>query len=242
MTTPKARRAHSPVRALHGRARRLATFLLAVVAFAGAADDATTGRVTHVADGDSIHVALDRGGEIEVRLAEVDAPEHGQPYGDEARAALRDLVADAQVSLAIQDVDRHGRIVARVHTARVDVCQEMVRVGAAWAYRQYLRDERLLALEAEARTAHRGLWQLPESQRIAPWEWRHAAQTRPPAPSTQAGVDCLIKGNVNSRGERIYHVPGQRYYRDTQISVANGERWFCTEDEARAAGWRRARP
>lgn len=52
---------------------------------------------------------------------------------------------------------------------------------------------------------------------------------------------CNIKGNVSTRGERIYHVPGQKYYDETRISASHGERWFCSEDEARAAGWRRSR-
>lgn len=52
---------------------------------------------------------------------------------------------------------------------------------------------------------------------------------------------CNIKGNVSTRGERIYHVPGQKYYDDTRISASHGERWFCSEADARAAGWRRAK-
>ena len=52
---------------------------------------------------------------------------------------------------------------------------------------------------------------------------------------------CPIKGNISSEGERIYHVPGGKYYYLTRISRAKGERWFCTEAEARAAGWRRSR-
>lgn len=52
---------------------------------------------------------------------------------------------------------------------------------------------------------------------------------------------CVIKGNINTQGERIYHVPGQRYYNDTVISASHGERWFCSEEEARAAGWRRSK-
>ncbi|MEQ1405552.1 succinoglycan biosynthesis protein exoi [Neorhizobium sp. Rsf11] len=53
---------------------------------------------------------------------------------------------------------------------------------------------------------------------------------------------CDIKGNIsiNSR-ERIFHVPGQEDYAATKISPRYGERWFCSEDEARAAGWRKAR-
>lgn len=58
--------------------------------------------------------------------------------------------------------------------------------------------------------------------------------------SAQQG-ECVIKGNINTQGERIYHVPGQRYYNQTRISASHGERWFCSEQEARAAGWRKAR-
>ena len=58
-----------------------------------------------------------------------------------------------------------------------------------------------------------------------------AAQTPP----------CLIKGNISSKGERIYHPPGCRYYNATVIEPAKGERWFCTEAEAVAAGWRRTK-
>jgi hypothetical protein len=50
---------------------------------------------------------------------------------------------------------------------------------------------------------------------------------------------CAIKGNISANG-RIYHRPGQRDYARTRINPAQGERWFCTEDEARAAGWRPA--
>ncbi len=61
-----------------------------------------------------------------------------------------------------------------------------------------------------------------------------SAQTGPPSP------DCAIKGNISSGG-RIYHVPGGAAYEKTQIDVAAGERWFCSEADAQAAGWRRAK-
>jgi hypothetical protein len=54
-------------------------------------------------------------------------------------------------------------------------------------------------------------------------------------------IGCGIKGNVNSTGERIYHMPGQKYYFQTGINWLGGERWFCSELDARAAGWRKAR-
>jgi hypothetical protein len=57
----------------------------------------------------------------------------------------------------------------------------------------------------------------------------------------QRGTSCNIKGNVSiNSGERIYHVPGQHYYEATKISPQYDERWFCSEEEARAAGWRKA--
>ena len=53
---------------------------------------------------------------------------------------------------------------------------------------------------------------------------------------------CVIKGNINIRtGQRVYHMPGQKHYNDVTIETESGERWFCTEDEAEANGWRRAR-
>ena len=55
------------------------------------------------------------------------------------------------------------------------------------------------------------------------------------------GRDCQIKGNISiGSGEKIYHLPGQEYYRETVIRPEYGERWFCTEAEARQAGWRKA--
>ena len=53
--------------------------------------------------------------------------------------------------------------------------------------------------------------------------------------------DCSIKGNVSRSGERIYHVPGGRFYDRTKINESAGERWFCSEEDALAAGWRRAK-
>ncbi|PBC23666.1 hypothetical protein CK226_10020 [Mesorhizobium sp. WSM4311] len=55
-------------------------------------------------------------------------------------------------------------------------------------------------------------------------------------------TSCNIKGNISyNTGEKIYHVPGQEYYSETRISMLKGERWFCSEAEAIAAGWRKAR-
>lgn len=56
--------------------------------------------------------------------------------------------------------------------------------------------------------------------------------------SNQAPTECLIKGNVNSKGDKIYHVPGDRDYSRTKVKPEEGDQWFCTEADAQAAGFR----
>ncbi|YCI06805.1 succinoglycan biosynthesis protein exoi (plasmid) [Ensifer sp. D2-11] len=56
-----------------------------------------------------------------------------------------------------------------------------------------------------------------------------------------AGGTCNIKGNIDINRERIFHIPGQLYYSPTKISPHFGERWFCSEVEALAAGWRKSK-
>ena len=73
-----------------------------------------------------------------------------------------------------------------------------------------------------------------------PWEWRdRKRQEAAEQPVSSSGPDCEIKGNI-SRNGRIYHMPGQADYDRVRISEGRGERYFCSEEEAQAAGWRRA--
>jgi endonuclease YncB( thermonuclease family) len=140
------------------------------------------GRVVRVSDGDSIRV-LWNGSSTPVRLAGIDAPERGQPWSRNARAALAGLVAGEIVSVSVSDRDRYGRLVGVVTVRRaggtVHVNRELVRLGAAWVYRAYSRDPSALAAEAEARAAARGLWSLPPGERVPPWDYRR--QSRAPA-------------------------------------------------------------
>ena len=208
-----------------------------------AACEATTavdlsGRVVKVADGDTITLRSGDGALVRVRLAEIDAPEQDQPYGRRSRQALADLVSGENVRIVVQDTDSYGRTVGRPYVDDLDVCAEMVRSGSAWAYTKHLTDRALLRHEQDARDAARGLWSLAETDRVPPWQWRWQNGRRTTA---VADSKCAIKGNINGRGERIYHLPGQENYAATRISSSRGERWFCNEQEARAAGWRAAR-
>ncbi len=135
------------------------------------------GRVVKVLDGDTIEVLVGREPR-RVRLSGIDTPERGQPWADRAKQALAQRVFQKQVRVNDVGTDRYGRTVGEVYADNVCVGCELVREGNAWVYRQYTDDPVLYQLESEARAAHRGLWSLPEAQRIPPWEWRHAAQAK----------------------------------------------------------------
>lgn len=129
-------------------------------------------RVIGIADGDTLTCLTAGKKQIKVRLAEIDTPEKAQPYGTRSRQALSDLVFGKDVTLLVQDRDRYGRTVARIKVGSTDVNREMVSQGAAWVYRAYNRDKSLLQAEAQAKAGKRGLWALPEAERMAPWDWR----------------------------------------------------------------------
>ena len=224
---------------------RPALALLAALAVSGPvlAQDVLTGPA-RVIDGDTIEIRGQR-----VRLHGIDAPESaqtcrdgaGRAYrcGQAATDALARMVSGAPVACVVRDTDRYGRLVAVCHRAEGDLNAWMVSEGHALAYRRYSRD--YVAHENAARARRAGVWQ---GRFDAPWDWRRAqgGGNSSASSSTQTTRgDCAIKGNVSRSGERIYHVPGQANYRQTRIAEAKGERWFCSEAEARAAGWRRAR-
>jgi endonuclease YncB( thermonuclease family) len=143
-----------------------------------AAAETLTGKVVHVADGDTITVLVGRE-EVKVRLAEIDAPEHGQPWGRRAKQALVEKIAGHVVQVETKFNDRYGRRVGHVVYSDRDINREMVREGHAWVYRQWLRDETLLMDEEHARAMRAGLWGIPEAERVPPWEWRHSVRAAP---------------------------------------------------------------
>ena len=137
----------------------------------------------------------------------------------------------------VVDVDRYDRKVGKIWLGDRDINRELVREGHAWVFRRYMTDRTLLEDERAAQAAAAGLWALPDP--IAPWEWRRG--NRGAASISEAPGGCVIKGNINSKGDRIYHMPGQQHYDQTQIDATKSERWFCSTEEAEQAGWRAAR-
>jgi endonuclease YncB( thermonuclease family) len=152
-------------------------FALLLAATPALAD--TRGRVVSVHDGDTLTVLIDRR-QVRVRLTDIDAPELGQPFGTRSRQSLSDLCFGKTAALDVRGQDRYQRTLAHVTCAGMDANSEQVRRGYAWTFVRYARPGTpLLALENEARAAHRGLWQ--DSAPISPWDWRRNGQQRAPS-------------------------------------------------------------
>lgn len=134
------------------------------------------GKVIGVKNGDTLTVLTPLRATLLVRLSEIDAPELGQPYGDTAKNFLMAIALDKDVKIVSEARDRDNKTIARVYINGRDVNLQLVQNGTAWAYRAFLRDETLLRAEETARKQRVGLWSLPASQRIPPWEWRKGAQ------------------------------------------------------------------
>lgn len=146
------------------------------LAITAAQAEQVQGRVVGVADGDTVTVLDDRKMQHKVRLAGIDAPEKGMPYGQRSKQYLSDLVFGKSVTLEGDKVDRYGRTVAKVLMNGRDVNLAQIAAGMAWHYKKYDREQtandRMLyvAEELDARAARRGLW--GDSQPVAPWDWR----------------------------------------------------------------------
>ncbi len=190
-----------------------------------------------VVDGDTFDI-----GQVRVRLHGIDAVEADQTCIDRAGTrwacgawvieTVRAQYQGARATCLGIETDRYGRTVAKCVIGGADLGAALVRDGLAQAYRQYSMDYDLLEKEAYLRGA--GLW---SSSTMVPADQRRTTQTADTAPPN---ADCVIKGNISNSGQ-IYHVPGQENYADTVINTRRGERWFCSQSEAQAAGWRAAR-
>ena len=160
--------------------RQLLGLLFACVVLPAYGQD-FSGRVIGITDGDTLTVLTPERVQVRVRLAEIDAPEGGQPYGNRSRQALSELAFQEDVIVVYVDTDQYGRTVGRIYVGDLDVSAEMIRQGAAWVYRDYVTDESLFAVETDARDTQRGLWGLSEA-RVPPWEWRRGGQATTVAP------------------------------------------------------------
>lgn len=212
----------------------LRAFLLSVLLTGSAAADAQISGQATVIDGDTIEIHGQR-----IRLHGIDAPESNQSCrkeggsyrcGRQAAWALDQLIGRQPVHCIEKDQDRYGRMVGECFAGEQNLNAAMVRSGQAMAYRKYSRD--YVRQETLAREEGAGIW---AGSFTPPWEYRRGGKPQ------AANDNCPIKGNISRKGKRIFHLPGSRWYDRTRIDPSQGERWFCSEAEARKAGWRKAR-
>lgn len=184
--------------------------------------------VTRVIDGDTIELE----GGIKLRYIGIDAPEFRDKeecFAQSASAKNKELVEGKEVKLEkdVSETDKYGRLLRYVYFGNIQVNELLVREGYAKS-RSYPPDvkyqEKFRLVEKQARQEGRGLW-------------KECSENVPAAQSSH----CQIKGNINKAGGKIYHVPGGKFYEKTQIDESRGERYFCSEEEAREAGWRRSK-
>jgi len=210
-----------------------------------------------VIDGDTIEIHGER-----IRFNGVDAPESAQLCADAAGRMYRCgaraadtlagwLAAASPTTCKFVERDQYGRFVGNCTRADgASVQRWLVRNGYAMDWPRYSNGA-FSGEQSAAKAEHVGIWQ---GQFVLPWKWRAAQSEQTdsspivslapsvaaPAAASKPSGACDIKGNISRKGERIYHVPGQKYYARTRVLTGKGERWFCSEQEARAAGWRRS--
>ncbi|MQR96876.1 thermonuclease family protein [Fictibacillus phosphorivorans] len=199
-------------------------------------------KVEKVVDGDTIKVRLD--GKLEtVRFLLVDTPESVhpskpvQPFSKEASTYTLRMLEDANVELelGIGERDKYGRLLAYVYADGQSVQENLLKKGLARvAYvfepnTKYV--EQYERLQKHAQKKGVGIWSV---ENYVQEEGYVSEDTKQPENITNQ--ECIIKGNINSSGDKIYHLESGRYYK-----ITKPEKWFCTEKEAIASGFRKSK-
>jgi len=232
-------------------------FALPILLLPAMAEAADITGIAKVREGDHIQI-----GNTRIRLGGIDAPSvdqlclnHSGERWTCGAAARDELIKHAdnktRTCHSRQVTDRRGRTVARCEVDGEDIQKWLVSNGWALAYTRVSHDYE--EDEKAAREAKAGMWQ---GAFIAPWDWRVRNKkttilgaAKPPenanaillasaSGSVAPSPDCTIKGNVNRSGECIYHQPTSRWYAKIKMQISKGTRWFCSVDEAEAAGCR----
>ncbi|MCP1849393.1 MULTISPECIES: thermonuclease family protein [unclassified Bradyrhizobium] len=213
-----------------------------------------------IVDADTVYI-----GQTKIRFSGVDAPETEQicldsagknwKCGLEAKERLQAFSNNREwvCQLSGQDVYRRSLGVCTINGENVS--RWLVRNGWALDFHRYSTD--FVDDEDFAREHRRGLW---SGAFIAPWDWRHrnpatvvlgalavptnaqrALIAHAPTDETPHPSNCVIKGNLASAPQCIYHLPGGRFYDRLRMQPTSSRRWFCSEAEAQAAGCRKSK-
>ncbi|MFE1244879.1 thermonuclease family protein [Fictibacillus sp. NPDC058756] len=199
-------------------------------------------QVLDVVDGDTIKVKVDGKSET-VRFLLVDTPESVhpnkpvQPFSKEASKHTEGMLSgsDVELELGIGERDKYGRLLAYVYADGKSVQKSLLEKGLARvAYvfepnTKYVDDYEKIQKQAQKEGI--GIWSLENYSQ----EDRYIPEEAEDSVEETADSKCTIKGNINSSGEKIYHVESGRYYK-----ITKPEEWFCSEQEAIDAGFRKS--
>jgi len=179
-----------------------------------------TAKVNRIIDGDT----LDTEDNERVRLYEINAPEYPKDcLGVDAKARMEDLVLNKKISIERIGKDNFGRTLAYVYLDKLLINETMTEEGLAYFEKGKTVTESSLTIEQsqdKAKLAGRGVWS-------------SFCQTKKEG--------CLIKGNYRpADNTRIYHTPDCYNYDRITIKPGTSDRWFCTEEEAKKAGFRKS--
>ena len=174
--------------------------------------------VARVVDGDTFAT----GKKETVRLAGVDTPEYPeQCLSQEAKERLSELINGQEINIEPVKKGKFGRTIAFVFKDGLLVDRILVQEGLGQAIKiDSLYQEEILAAEEEAKKLARGIW----------------------GPACQPPENCRIKGNYRrDRRTKIYHLPKCYNYEKIVINEREGDRWFCSEEEATKAGFAKSK-
>jgi len=211
--------------------------LLGINLYQGQPSEVKKVEVEEVIDGDTIRVRDLESEEIfRVRYLGIDAPELDGPdyescFGPQAQEKNEELVLDQKLILEfdIDKYDQFGRTLAYVYTLDeagekdIFVNLKLLEEGYARFYLDKINtlyQDELVEAAVLAQEDFSGLW----------------AECGEP----QFGGECLIKGNIDRLGNKYYHLPGDRYYDETEVNLLKEDQWLCTVEEAEAKNFRRA--
>jgi micrococcal nuclease len=256
VSTPAVSASPSPSRAVASVAPSKSAAVPSASSAPAASSSSTTTRPTQdprgpllavagVTDGDTIKVRVN-GTTERVRVIGIDTPELNprECYAQQAASRMQSLVQGRSVRLTADptqaDRDRYGRLLRHVWLADGrSVARLLIAGGYGVEYtyaRPYAGQATYRSAQASAKAAHLGIWSAGCAVPLV----TPSVTTTPPVVAKPRSA-CDIKGNISSSGEKIYHLPGDRYYDVTKISPSKGERWFCSESDAVNAGWRHAK-
>lgn len=205
-----------------------------------------TVEVVRIVDGDTIRIE----GNMKVRLIGIDAPEIGECYYEESRDELIRLIQGKYVRLEkdIESVDGFGRLLRYVYLPSDSLEEDDIFINKHLLHQGYAQTlfyspnkrYNMLFIKAreEALMDKRGLWS-DECDYLEEFEEENKSTREINEPPSDP--NCLIKGNISSRGYgRLYFLPECRNYSQVKIDSSKGEQYFCTEEEAIAAGFEKS--